>query len=413
MSDSSFAIAAASDKVYVPFITVAYTYFYGSFPADSTMIKVGKLLTFIGFSLLLLVSGCATRPPESASLRAIDPVGAVHLFDAGQRAYHVKSPLSHQSHLQILALSGGGADGAFGAGVLSGWSEAGDRPEFDIITGVSTGALMAAMVFVGSEYDDELEEVYTQTESRDIFRNKSLTAVFGDSLLDYTPLKQQIERVIDQALLEKVAREHKKGRRLYVATTNLDAGKLVVWDMGLIAASDHSRRVRIFQKILRASAAIPAFFKPVYIRPDPSREERQMHVDGGVKAPVLIRSFMFAHPARRRTLYVIMNGQMKLAEMTEAVSPEVAGITRKAIQELMRGLTYKTLYQGYVTARHAKAAFHMIAIPDDVSATEDALEFDPREMQELFEAGKKLGRTGKGWINEPPRLHDLERVSAR
>lgn len=376
-------------------------------------VKAGKLRSTIGFSLLLFVSACATRPPESADLRAVDPVGAVRLFDAGQRAYHVKSTLSHQSHLQILALSGGGADGAFGAGVLSGWSEAGDRPEFDIVTGVSTGALMAAMAFAGPEYDDELEEVYTQTESGDIFRNKSLTAVFGDSLLDYTPLKQQIERVIDQALLDKVAREHKKGRRLYVATTNLDAGKLVVWDMGLIAASDHSRRVRIFQKILRASAAIPAFFKPVYIKPDPSREERQMHVDGGVKAPVLIRSFMFAHPARKRTLYVIMNGQMKLAEATEAVSPEVTGITQKAIQELMRGLTYKTLYQGYVTARHAKADFRMIAIPDDVSATEDALEFDPQEMRELFEAGKKLGRSGKGWMKEPPRLHDLERVSAR
>ncbi len=107
-----------------------------------------------------------------------------------------------------------------------------------------------------------------------------------------------------------------------------------------------------------------------------------------------------------------MNGQMKLVA-TEAVSPEVADISRKAIQELMRGLTYKTLYQGYVVARHAKADFHMIAIPDDVSATRDALEFDPKEMHQLFEEGKKLGRTGKGWMREPPRLDDLERVSAR
>lgn len=271
---------------------------------------------------------------------------------------------------------------------------------------------MAAMAFVGSEYDDELEEIYTQTESRDIFRNKPLTAVFGDSLLDYTPLKMQIERVINENLLEKVARGYRKGRRLYVATTNLDAGKLVVWDMGMIAASGHPRRVRIFQKILRASAAIPAFFKPVYIKPDPAREERQMHVDGGVKAPVLIRSFMFETPASGRTLHVIMNGQMKLVA-TEAVSPAVAGISRKAIRELMRGLTYKTLYQGYVIARHAKSDFHMIAIPDNVSATRDPLEFDPQEMRQLFEEGKKLGRSGKGWMKEPPRLDDLERVSAR
>ncbi len=405
-----YAIVAVSDKVCATATTTAVLP-KAMRPFQIDLFSV-RLCGIISVTLLLSLSACATRPPESADLRAVDPVGAVRLFNSEHQPLQTKSNLAHKSHLQILALSGGGADGAFGAGVLTGWSEAGDRPEFDIVTGVSTGALMAAMAFVGPEYDDELEEVYTQTESGDIFRNKPLTAVFGDSLLDYTPLKQQIERVIDQTLLDKIAREHKKGRRLYVATTNLDAGKLVVWDMGMIAASDHSRRVRIFQKILRASAAIPAFFKPVYIKPDPAREERQMHVDGGVKAPVLIRSFMFANPARRRTLYVIMNGQMKLVA-TEAVSPEVADISRKAIQELMRGLTYKTLYQGYVVARHAKADFHMIAIPDDVSATRDALEFDPKEMHQLFEEGKKLGRTGKGWMREPPRLDDLERVSAR
>lgn len=406
-----YAIITISDKVEASLTTAVHVHIrvMGFFQTDLLTIRSRVIISVF---LLPIVSACATRPPESADLRAVDPVGAVRLFGSGHQPQQVKSGLAHKSHLQILALSGGGADGAFGAGVLSGWSEAGNRPEFDIVTGVSTGALMAAMAFVGSEYDDELEEIYTQTESRDIFRNKPLTAVFGDSLLDYTPLKMQIERVINENLLEKVARGYRKGRRLYVATTNLDAGKLVVWDMGMIAASGHPRRVRIFQKILRASAAIPAFFKPVYIKPDPAREERQMHVDGGVKAPVLIRSFMFETPASGRTLHVIMNGQMKLVA-TEAVSPAVAGISRKAIRELMRGLTYKTLYQGYVIARHAKSDFHMIAIPDNVSATRDPLEFDPQEMRQLFEEGKKLGRTGKGWMREPPRLDDLERVSAR
>lgn len=404
-----YAIFAISDMVDASLTTAVHIHVMGFFQTDLLTIRSRVIISVF---LLPIISACATRPPESADLRAVDPVGAVRLFNSGHQPRQLKWDIAHKSHLQILALSGGGADGAFGAGVLSGWSEAGNRPEFDIVTGVSTGALMAAMAFVGSEYDNELEEIYTQTESRDIFRNKPLTAVFGDSLLDYTPLKMQIERVINENLLDKVARGHREGRRLYVATTNLDAGKLVVWDMGMIAASGHPRRVRIFQKILRASAAIPAFFKPVYIKPDPAREERQMHVDGGVKAPVLIRSFMFETPASSRTLHVIMNGQMKLVA-TEAVSPEVAGISRKAIQELMRGLTYKTLYQGYVIARHAKSDFYMIAIPDNVSATRDPLEFDPQEMRQLFEEGKKLGRSGKGWMKEPPRLDDLERVFAR
>jgi predicted acylesterase/phospholipase RssA len=362
--------------------------------------------------LLILLSACATRPPESADLRAVDPVGSISLFDAEQNTKKLKTNFVHNPHLQILALSGGGADGAFGAGVLCGWSETGNRPEFDIVTGVSTGALMATMAFVGPEYDSELERIFTTTTSKDIFVSKPLNGLFSDSLLDYTPLKMQVERVINEQLLDKVAQEYHKGRRLYVATTNLDAGKLVVWDMGMIAASSHPQRVRIFQKRIRASAAIPTFFKPVYIQPRATRKERQMHVDGGVKAPILIRSFMFDTLANEQSLYVIMNGQIKLTEAAEAVSPDVASIARKAIQELLRGLTYKTLYQGYVTTRNAGANFYMIAIPDNISATRDALNFDPQEMQKLFEEGKKLGHSSKSWMKEPPRLEDLERVAA-
>jgi predicted patatin/cPLA2 family phospholipase len=376
-------------------------------------LKIGvRSRAVISVIMLILISACATRPPESADLRAVNPVGSVSLFDAAQNTNHQEIDLAHKQHVQILALSGGGADGAFGAGVLCGWSETGNRPEFDIVTGVSTGALMAALAFVGQEYDSELERIFTTTASKDIFVSKPLTGLFGDSLLDYTPLKMQVERVINERLLDKVAQEYHKGRRLYVATTNLDAGKLVVWDMGMIAASSHPQRVRIFQKRIRASAAIPTFFKPVYIQPTATRKERQMHVDGGVKAPVLIRSFMLETPASERSLYVIMNGQMKLAEAAEAVNPDVGSIARKAIRELLRGLTYKTLYQGYVTTRNAGANFYMIAIPDNISATRDALNFDPQEMQQLFEEGKKLGRSGKSWMNEPPRLEDLERVAA-
>ena len=169
------------------------------------------------------------------------------------------------------------------------------------LTGVSTGALMATLVFVGPGLDPVLEEAYSTVNSEDIYKSKGIKAVFSDSLYGYTPLKNKIDSIITEELLDRVAAEHRAGRRLYVATTNLGSGDLVVWDMGFIAASGHPRRLEIYQQVLRASAAVPELFKPVYIRPSGASKGRQMHVDGGApKAPALPRSFMLGQPAVRR-----------------------------------------------------------------------------------------------------------------
>ena len=364
-------------------------------------------------ALVVLLAACATRPFESEDIRTVAPLGSVALFDDNQQPVSHTSKTQRRKHLHILALSGGGSYGAFGAGVLKGWTESGKRPEFHIVTGISTGALIATLAFLGSDYDDELEDLYTSTANEDIFSSKGLTGVFGASLLDYTPFKRQIEKMVTEELLDEVAAAYLEGRRLYVGTTNLDAGKLVVWDMGAIAASGHEHRVRIFQKILRASAAVPGMFKPVYIQPTVESKARQMHVDGAVKAPVLIRSFMFEAPARRRSLHVIVNHKISLEESSEAVEPEVLDIARKSISELLRGLTYKTLYQGYVSARNSGTKFRLIAIPDGEQITKSSLEFEPVHMRKLFERGRELARSGTGWANEPPRLEQLERISRR
>ena len=359
----------------------------------------------------MLLAACATRPLESPELRTEVPLFAVTLFDKDNNPSDPDLMVRKREQADILALSGGGADGAFGAGVLVGWSERGDRPKFDIVTGVSTGALMATLAFVGPSQDAALTRLYTSQTDDKIYRDKGLGGVLSDSLYDYAPLKKQIEEVVSAELLDKVAAEHETGRRLYVATTNLDAGKLVVWDMGAIAASGRYNRVRVFQKVLRASAAVPGFFQPVYIKPRRGIEIRQAHVDGGVKAPVLIRSFMFRIPAQQRRLHVIVNGQLSLLNAGEAVKADVGDIARKSITELLRGLLYKTLYQGYATSQNAGADFRMIAIPDRLPPTKDALKFDPARMQMLFEAGRKLGGDGSGWRNEPPRLEKLERIA--
>jgi predicted acylesterase/phospholipase RssA len=369
------------------------------------------VLAALGF---ILAACAAARPLELEDVRTETPVGAVELFDSTGHPINSKLPDFAgmvKPELNILVLSGGGADGAFGAGVLVGWSETGLRPRFDTVTGVSTGALMATLVFLGSEYDPVLKDVYTTVSSDDIYKKKGIKGVFSDSLLDSTPLKDKIEHLITEDLLDQVAREHHAGRRLYVATTNLDSGDVVVWDMGFIAASGHPERVKIYRQVLLASAAVPGLFKPVYIKPSESSKARQMHVDGGVKAPVLLRAFMLKQPAARRKVYVIVNSQMKLLNADKAVEPEVLDISRKSITELLRGLLQRTVYQTYVTARQSKAAFNLISIPDHVPSAKDGLTFDPHVMKRQFEIGRDFGRAGGGWMSEPPRLEDVERIN--
>ncbi len=368
------------------------------------------------FAVALLLAGCAaaSRPLELEDVRTETPVGAVVLFDAnGQIASDDSLPTNQtvKDELNVLALSGGGADGAFGAGLLTGWTESGKRPRFDVVTGVSTGALMATLAFLGPEYDEVMKDVYTTVKNDDIYKEKGYTSLFSDSLLDSTPLKKKIESVITNELLDKVATEYRAGRRLYVATTNLDSGQLVVWDMGAIAASGSPTRARYYQSVLRASAAVPGYFKPVYIQPSAASEARQMHVDGGVKAPMLLRSFMLKQPAKKRNVYIVVNGHMKLVDADSAVKPEVMDISRNAIEELLRGLLSRTVYQSYVTARQADAGFRLIYMPDNAPAPENALVFDPEIMRRQFDLGREFGRSGTGWITEPPRIDAFERIN--
>ena len=379
-------------------------------------------------TLGLLTAACSTstRPLESVETRAVTPLGAVKLYDEAGRPLEsasvtttglavnaiTETGIPAKKKLNILALSGGGADGAFGAGVLYGWSRSGKRPQFDIVTGVSTGALMSVMAFIGPSRDEDLKRLYTRITNSDIYRDKGFAGMFSASLYDYTPLKRQISQVVDDRLLDEIAAGHRAGRRLYVATTNLDAGKLVVWDIGAIAASNNRYRLRVIQKILRASAAVPGFFKPVYIQPLVTSKARQMHVDGSVKAPVLVRSFMFksAAKARNKTLYIIVNGHLRLVEESLPVKPEVMAISRKSITELLRGLLYKTLYQAYVTTRNARGKFRLTAIPANIPASKDPLIFRTDEMNRLFTAGERIGLAGGNWMREPPRLQSLQRV---
>jgi len=370
--------------------------------------KITKCLMVVS---LLFLAACIQRPKEAPAIRTITPMEAIDpINQISQAANYADEDGVHR----VLAISSGGADGAYGAGVLVGWTQSGERPQFDVVTGVSTGALMAVLAFLGPQYDEMLEKFYTTITNKDIFRKRGIGAAFSDSLYDYTPLKKQIEEVITEELLVLVAAEHAKGRRLYVATTNLDAGELVIWDMGDIANGGRSDPLLHFRKVLRASAAVPGFFPPVYIKPQRGIQLRQAHVDGGVKAPILVSEVMLVTNEKKRELYMVVNGNTARFNSSQPVSGKLADIAQKSISELMRELMDDTIYRGYVGTVNSGADYYLTAIPDSILPSQKSLDFDTVRMRRLFEAGRELGASGPAnWMREPPRLGRYEKVVLR
>ncbi|MEZ5870546.1 MAG: patatin-like phospholipase family protein [Nitratireductor sp.] len=378
---------------------------------------LGAPLVSVALALILVISGCAERPKEAPAIRTILPMEAVDPNIAAEQALAVSTntqPTEDDGIHTVLALSAGGADGAYGAGVLAGWTKSGLRPHFDVVTGVSTGALMAVLAFLGPEYDGELERFYTTASNEKIFRKKGLGGLFSDSLLDNGPLQEQIESFVTDDVLAKIAAEHAKGRRLYIATTNLDAGELVIWDMGDIANGGRTDSLQHFQKVLRASAAVPAYFAPVYIKPQRGIQLRQAHVDGGVKAPILVGGFMFPPNNMPKQLFMVVNGNTVRHNASSPVKANLADIAKKSIVELMRELQDDTIYRDFVIARNVGATFRLTAIPDSIPMAAESLNFDTERMRRLFQAGVVEGMKGPdAWRHEPPGVSQYERIAAK
>ena len=278
--------------------------------------------------IAVALAGCGTLlrnpvPPPLVTVAAIPNMPDVRAW-AGQPAPAMERDLADSFrqesraefprdangviHYAHLSLSGGGANGAFGAGFLNGWTSTGTRPVFKIVTGVSTGALMAPFAFLGPSHDTALREFYTTTSSRDIFIVGSLfslaaRALSGEALADTGPLVALIEQHVDAELVRRVAEAHARGRRLYIGTVDLDAQRFVVWNMGLIASSSRPEALELFRQVMLASASIPIAFPPVFfdVEADGQRFD-EMHVDGGVGARVFSvggRVPCFARPAAR------------------------------------------------------------------------------------------------------------------
>lgn len=308
-----------------------------------------------------------------------------------------------------LAISGGGANGAFGAGLLTGWTASGTRPEFTMVTGVSTGALAAPFVFLGSDYDAELKKVYTGTSTKDILIKRNIfNSLFGDSMSDTKPLRKLIARYVTADIVDNIGMEHKQGRRLYIGTVNLEAGRSVIWNIGAIAGSDSPGKLDLIHDILLASSAIPVAFPPVAIPVvNNGMQYNELHVDGGTGSQV------FVYPAavdwKRIAMKLKVKGKPKIYVIRNSfIEPNYQGINRKimpiasrSIDSLIRTQGIGDLYQIYALCKRDGNDFNLAYIPPEFTEKSNE-EFDTVYMGKLYEFGFQMAKNGYPWLKAPP-----------
>jgi predicted acylesterase/phospholipase RssA len=300
-----------------------------------------------------------------------------------------------------LALSSGGEDGAFGAGLINGLTASGKRPAFSVVTGVSTGALMAPLVFAGPAYDDALRDAYTKITAADVFE----AGETPESFVDSWPLGDLIAKEITPQLLAAVAAEYRNGRRLFVVTTDLDAERSMVWNMGAIAAHGGDAALKLFRTVLLASSSIPGAFPPVLIDVEANGKHfQEMHVDGGVggqffvaPASALASTSDYKLPAS--ALYIVVDTGM--ASDFQVVPRSTPAILAQAVGAAVRVDTRLMLDRVYLAAKRSGAAFNVATVPADFSAPSRG-PFDPGYMSALFQTGLDLGKSATPFANEPP-----------
>ncbi len=390
-----------------------------------------RIRVLVGAVIGFLVAGCGTPVvrnalPEEYHLEATvldgehqyrywgggdgisdHPLEAFTLDDPGRYA-----GIMHQEH-NYLILSGGGANGAYGAGVLKAWSDLGTRPEFTFVTGISTGALTAPLAFLGSDFDDDLEELYTTLQTSDLIAEKGFwDIVRGDGVVDTTPLLNKLEQVIDDQVIQALAREYERGRTLSVGTTNLDAGRPVVWNITRMAASGHPQAPDLIRRVLLASASIPGAFPPVYIPVQTADGAGfdEMHVDGGAT------SQMFFYPASvnwskleealdvkgRPNVFIIRNAW--LDPDYEAVDPRLLPIAGRTINSLIRTQGIGDFYRMWSLAERDKLNVSVTWIPRDAKQAinvEPTEAFDPKYMKAMFDYAYRRTIDGETWFDAP------------
>jgi hypothetical protein len=399
----------------VVWLLVSARLFRRCIPASGLARRLAMLL------LAATITGCAALPrtpftaeeQEKAIIPGLPAVRAwadapEALFEVNEAAASRQRPSGPRTTFSYLALSGGGGEGAYGAGVLSGWTATGNRPEFTIVSGVSTGALIAPFAFLGSRYDGVLRELYSGGYAEVLVQPANpLAALFGSGLSGNERLRALVAQFTDERLLADIAAEHAKGRKLLVITTNLDAQRGVIWNLGAVAASDVPDKLALFRDVLVASASVPALFPPMLIDAEADGHRfQEMHVDGTVTDPVytlpeeiLVRSIGRRTGVAKPNFYVLVNNRIEPSfRLIESRTLDIAVRTfSTAVKEQERSIVLAT----HEFARDKGIGFNLSyidkAIPED-----GATGFDTAYMRGLYEYGYRKARSGHAWEATPP-----------
>jgi len=384
-----------------------------------TVMRHKKLSLLSGVVAVLLLAGCASAPQRVLSDKApayatlpngFEPLNPTQLSALYAEAMsnpgdnvtrYLERKRGHA--LNVLSLSGGGQNGAFGAGFLIGWRESGRRPEFDVVGGVSTGALLATHALLGTPDDDAtLEELYLGVTKEDIYTGLGISGLLSgtDSLKDTAPLRALIAKYITAKTLERVAAAYDENRLLLVGTTNIDYAQTWVWNMSLIAKAGD---LELYRKVLLASASFPIVFPPVEI-------DGHLFVDGAARSNLVVIGMGGTGRAKPPlygpgNLYLIDNG--RLNHPPEALRRALGDVAATTVSVMMDQSMQTALTRSYFGARLQGYDFKMVAIPDDVEIGKDSLAFDPKQMRAAFDAGRALAKRHDPWLSAPPNLGDI------
>lgn len=368
-----------------------------------------------------LLPGCAAMrdfpaPNVPVDARLVDTPSVGSLHRTSEDVIMPIGGIAPSKLDNVLVLSGGGMNGAFPAGLLKGWSESGTRPQFDVVTGISTGALIAPFAFLGTECDAELEKAYTTIKPGEIFRPRFLLSLpWADALADSEPLRRRIKKEITVDLIARIAHEHHEGRRLYVGTTNLDTQQLVVWDMGAIAAGDDPQKLALFQEVLLASCSVPGLLPPVPINITiDGKHFSELHADGNVGASLFLPSQLQSVKSRlsdtdgvsHTNVYVVIAG--KLAPERAVVARSLFSVTDVSLKGLIQSQMESDLQRVYLLTRLTGARFHLAAIPAELPIKTNSMSFDPKTMRQVFDSGRQFGKAGGAWHAVPPGIDPVD-----
>src|ERR1700733_6659054 len=378
--------------------------------------KVSPAIVLFCCVCLLMLEGCAglARSESKSSVDVRQPAERLMTFrtlGSDQQFSELSSVTAAEQlratragrPLTILALSGGGAGGAFGAGAVAGLTHTGMRPEFDVVTGVSAGALVAPYAFLGPSWDAQLLDAFTGIAGDNLLQSRGLGVIFGSSVYSGRPLRQLVDAYVTDEMIQAVAREAAKGRLLLVATTDVASGESVVWDLGAIAKNGGSSARALICDVLVASASVPGMFPPVIIRvAEGGTNDDQAHVDGAATVPFFVPPALLqtaGHARGARTaVFVIVDGSLSAGAQTTRLTARA--ILSRSIRVGLDHLLMTTLQLTAATAQLEGADLEYSSLPADYPLP-DAFDFSARTRGPLFHYAYQCAESGRLWTALP------------